>query len=1015
MKSKIIFYILVVTLLSSIGGVGYFAFSSFKQYKEIKNSHIYIDMSQKIHKIIQNINNEKVNSAIYFGTKGQQKSENFTKYQTAVDSTFEDLLRVTKSNSISNSYLSIVQNASKNIIEARSSVDALSGDYDTIFNLVYEKEVSLPLVKIVTNFPNIALKKEIQSYVLLYINTLKNIERIGNEEAFLMYTTLSKHILNDNNIKLLESLLSYDLFPSFSLLSDKKIPKRISFLLHQKRRTIQIDTIRAYILQHSLDGKYSNKSHTIIGKSYALILKQMNKVETILYKKINIKLELYLNKIQKELVQYLLIMFLIFIIFLVLLNMFSASNKEKKTLEILLREMFSQLDTQSQEELNDIIQRGDTIATYRFLIRTTQEAHKSREKALNAEKAKDLFLANMSHEIRTPLNGIVGFTQLLSTTKLDNEQHEFLDIIETSSNNLLTIVNDILDISKIEADKMDIENIPFNPIEILDGAVEAHEIKASDKKITYSTYVDPHLPEIIGDPTKMSQILTNLIGNAMKFTDYQGIVNVNIQKVKENEKDISIRFSIQDNGIGVSEEQKEHIFEAFSQADVSTTREFGGTGLGLTITSKFIELMGGKLEIKSEIKKGSEFYFTLTFEKGKPQEIIKEEFKTLKIGYFKPTEAPHTMVEQNLRRYVEATGASLEEFNSINDNIGQYDAVIADYSLKETRNNITLITNKAKNTILLMYISYSNDAKLLQNTVDSIIYKPLNIIKIARVFNSVLSQDGNERTKEVSIVNYSSHFENAKILLAEDNVINQKLIVKILKKSKMDITIANNGQEAVDLYKKNEYDIILMDIQMPILGGMEATQEIIKWEKETHHKHTPIIALTANALIGDREKYMAIGMDDYLSKPIDLGKLNGMFAKYYTKETPHIETKEVNVQIIDDNKPKETILEEIRPLVLIYSTNPLIYKIHKSSLEKEGYSVGFADTFTLLEEKIENQGYKYICIDSPEITEGFAGVIDVLLELTLTPLIYKNKQNNSSLPQNIQTYGTMDELKEILK
>ena len=655
---------------------------------------------------------------------------------------------------------------------------------------------------------------------------------------------------------------------------------------------------------------------------------------------------------------------------------FGYSSGEKKELAKALRSMAVNLDEDRRFELEEILKNGDTSDIYQFLAKITDEAHEAKEQALEAEKAKDYFLANMSHEIRTPLNGIIGFAQLLKGTKLADEQKDYLDVITTSSDNLLKIVNDILDLSKIKVNKMDVEHISFDLIDTLVKVFEPHETKASAKKIEYNTFIEPNLPPLLGDPTKLSQIMTNLIGNAIKFTDQYGTINVAIEKEEETNKAITIRFSVRDNGIGISEEQQKHIFEPFSQADVSTTRKFGGTGLGLTITSKMIEKMGGKLELISKPGKGSEFYFLLTFEKASSFEKYNDKFKGVTVGYFKEANTPIKTTESNLRKYIEAMGADFDEFNELDSKtIGSYDVIVVDHSYKEVRENIEIFMKASKHIIVLVHIAYSEDVKPIFSKVDSVVYKPLNIVKTFRAFEKIYNPEVAQESykQERKILSAAKSFAGAKVLVAEDNTINQKLIKEILSNANIDVTIANNGKEAIEKFKSSQYDLVLMDIQMPILGGIEATKEILKWEKAEGLEHTPIIALTANALQGDREKYLKAGLDDYLSKPIELNDFNRVLSNYYTPKEPKKnkendtggkkdETEKSHIEIIDN-------LSERKKDVIVCTANSMVYRIHEKALKSLDYETDYADDVDKLLEKTRENRYKYIIIDAKYITE----------------------------------------------
>lgn len=371
---------------------------------------------------------------------------------------------------------------------------------------------------------------------------------------------------------------------------------------------------------------------------------------------------------------------------------------------------------------------------------------KRTEQLKQAEKAKSIFLANMSHEIRTPLNAIVGFVDILKEKNLDEESKKYINIISNSSKMLLNILNDILDLSKIEAGKLTIEKVVFNLEEEILLILDLLRLKAIEKHINLKEEFI-NLPKYVrNDPTRLKQVIMNLLSNAIKFTPE----NKNVY-AKFEYKDNKLFVSIKDEGIGMSPDQAKKIFEPFKQADDSTTRKYGGTGLGVTISKNIVELLGGELKLKTELNKGSEFYFEIPIE------------------------------------------------------------VVDNY--KEEK------------------------------------------IEIKKEFNS-------------------------KVLVVEDNKANQMFLEVVLKKLNLEYEIANNGKEAIEKYKDGKFDIVLMDENMPIMNGIEAVKHIRKYEEENNLKHTPIISVTANALQGDRERFLNAGFDDYLAKPIDLNKLKEILSKF---------------------------------------------------------------------------------------------------------------------------------------
>ena len=613
------------------------------------------------------------------------------------------------------------------------------------------------------------------------------------------------------------------------------------------------------------------------------------------------------------------------------------------------------------------------------------------------EKKPNNFLANMSHELRTPLNGILGFTDILKDTKLDNEQREFISIIQDSSNNLLHIVNDILDFSKVESGKVELENIPFNPIEKFELTIESYSAKVAQKGIELGLYIDPKLPTIIiGDPTKLSQVILNLLSNAIKFTDTNGLVNISIEKVSETAKEIKVKFSVKDSGKGIQEDKLDSIFEAFAQADVSTGREFGGTGLGLSISSQFVELLGGKLEIESKINEGTVFFFTIALQKPahSKSKIISHNFKQT-VGYVIPKEKnPYQEVDKNLEIYVKHTGSKFKTYHK--EDI---------FNLKDTElPNILFINQrytkdeellnkflKLKTKIVLITCTDNKKiSSLYKNKIDNFIFKPINQSKILKILRELKTDVKSTQIKKETHQIQKNRIE---VLVAEDNLINQKLLLNILKNLNLNlnITLANNGLEALNLYKQNTYQIILMDIQMPIMTGLESTQKIVAYEKENQLKHTPIIALTANNLQRDIDNYLKNGMDGYLSKPIQIDKLKNMISQYI-----HIKT---------NNSQKN---------ILLYKETEVAGKIYSAMLQNFGYNVDTYHSEDAFKEQISNEKYQLILFDT-KLSSNIDETITMIQNSKAKYFAFTDNNAYKSYCNTISPNSYGDELKRSLE
>lgn len=531
-----------------------------------------------------------------------------------------------------------------------------------------------------------------------------------------------------------------------------------------------------------------------------------------------------------------------------------------------------------------------------------EKIKKEKDDSIEANKSKSEFLANMSHEIRTPLNGIIGFTELLRGTEIDDDQQEFIDIIEKSSESLLELINNILDLSKIESEKIEIEHIAFNPMEEFENAVEVYGPKAAEKEINIGFFIDPALNQPMkGDPTKIKEVIINLMSNAVKFTPEHGEINVEIKKIPSITPDtINVDFSVSDTGTGIPKEAQETIFEAFKQASSSITRQFGGTGLGLSISYKFIDLMGGKLTLESEEGKGTKFSFQIQFEKMmQVNQSLENKFNKYTIGLMEVFDT-HKTQHLYLKKYLKYYGVNIVSFKTIKnlEQISKQDKISLILIDVEMLTDVELIELKEsmKSGLIKQKVEFIAKAKK-QARLDNlgikytkIIFEPLNDTKLKKTvlknLNKIKKSSTNDSSdEEIDLDNTTNKLEKTtKILIAEDNLINQKLIMKTLSMFGLDMDIANNGEEAVKMRKENNYELIFMDINMPIMNGLEATKAILSWEEINKKPHVPIIALTANAIKGDRERFMQEGMDEYTTKPLKKEEIIQILNQFLNKD-----------------------------------------------------------------------------------------------------------------------------------
>jgi CheY-like chemotaxis protein/nitrogen-specific signal transduction histidine kinase len=526
--------------------------------------------------------------------------------------------------------------------------------------------------------------------------------------------------------------------------------------------------------------------------------------------------------------------------------------------------------------------------------RTENALHAAREQALAASRAKSDFLANMSHEIRTPMNAIIGMTSIvLDEGELDSPERQYLEIVHSSAQALLLVLNDILDFSKIEARKLELERIRFSLRATLNDTLKALALRAHEKGLEYASQVAQTIPDnLVGDPGRLRQVLMNLISNAVKFTD-EGEIVVRVREEAQADDSAVLHFEVSDTGIGISQDKQALIFEAFAQADGSITRRYGGTGLGLTISSLLVELMGGRIWVESEVGRGSTFHFTAKFgvraSTSAARGLVPEEFELAgtRVLVADDNSTSRRILSETLEEWgmravcVDSGAAALDEIAAAHEAGKRFELALIDVQMPrmdgfELAEKIREDNRNADTELILMTMSgqRGDAARCRALAINGYLTKPISQNELYEAIRIVLAGPPDSITLQL-VTKHTVRELRARlsILLAEDNEANRKLATHLLTKRGHRVTAVDDGQKAVDAWEAGEFDLILMDVQMPHLDGMEAAAMIREREAAAGSPRIPIIALTAYAMSGDRERCMAAGMDGYVSKPIDSQKL----------------------------------------------------------------------------------------------------------------------------------------------
>ncbi len=1035
--------IVLLILLSS-----YFFVTSYLNFEKAHALKTVLSNNAYLGNTLVQIGKERGLTALYMGSEGKEFGDSLKKQRTDTDRSFQTLKKnlvvrdtsyiplllklLGENQPIDNGkYQKLLHNLGK-ISGLRKTVDANSKDFKHIFFDGYTKTFATPILDNLSQIDNFVLNTEMSSL----ISTLSQLsiakENSALERGFVAYYMTKKASMSFEEIALwdqfktkanafdLKQVSNPDLHQKLAKIFNAPKAKELLTELAETSSAIQTDVDNGDYAEEAMDW------FALQTQKISLLSKAELITSNALWKKSDTYLQKQLLLLAIATAIWLLSFILAFLGYATTRDI-SRNIKEledvlnKAVDEMKSSEHYLASDTAAIENIELDTHEG-TKEAYRFLETLVDNAKQDKLTALQANEAKSLFLANMSHEIRTPLNGIVGFTEILRSTDLTAEQDEFLSIIDKSSENLLSIINNILDLSKIESNKIEIENIVFDAQEEFESAIETYSVGAAEKNIDLNFYMDPMISKKLkGDPTKIKEILINLLSNAIKFTSHGGEINLEIRKTQaEDDLNPKITFSVQDNGIGMTKDQQSRIFDAFSQADVSVTRKYGGTGLGLTISSQFVELMGGHLELESAKDHGTTFYFSLPLEEITSTDMnYTHAFKNMTIGKYEQ-DVP-TKLDSYLETYFEYFGPTVKHFESVADlkELNDND-VCKSYWIdidKAKQNIMDAIANIDKSKLIVIAnVTSRNKIEEMGISQDNVIFKPVTLSKLKNILSN--SANTTPQLIEEALPTHATKFD-AHILVTEDNIINQKLIKRILEEHGITVDLANNGLESFEKRRNNDYDLLFMDIQMPVMDGIEATHEILDYEEDEEIPHVPIVALTANALKGDRERFLGEGMDEYITKPIETSELLYILNKFLSDKSKTVssegsvlpKTEDKATKTSNKRKKESSHKEEQDSIISLDETPSEDHALDKKILIAKKL---FLES-RVLTKVIDNLGYAYDTLSSVDLLENelALGKYDILFtdEELITDSI---RQSNDNLAI-ITTVNSKEEIQDLIK
>lgn len=1001
----------LITLLPTfilVAAATYLFYNTYINYEKVRAYKIITNNNRYLDNLLVELGRERSISALYLASKKRAYKELLEKQYAKTDraiTLYKNNLFSSNDTYLPKDYLfnetinvdtkkyNILDEQLRTIKAVRSSLKSVAPNNYQKFLASYTNKLTTPVLENLLQINRFSLDVDLNKISKALTNLYISQEYSGLLRDFLVFNIEEKNKISKPTLKQWIHYHTKATLFDPALIGNRNLSHIVeNYLKNSYSDAIEEKFVDVYddIITNATTGNYTTDTlhlFTVLSKHISLYSKTL----AVINNEVKQSLAHYMQKhlLLVALFGLLLAASLLLIIFgqKISKELEKTSSELEASLKRAVKEI-EETDPSAKEELDEIhtidfetskgMRKG-----YQFLEKMIATAKEDKVDAIEANKAKSYFLANMSHEIRTPMNGIIGFAELLKNTKLNDEQREYVTIIEKSSDNLLDIINNILDLSKLESNRVELEHVIFDTAKEIDSTIDTFAVTASERNIELNYYLDPQIsPKLKGDPTKLKEILTNLLNNAMKFTEAGGEIDVEVKKSFKVQDDnrVWIEFIVSDSGIGMSEQQLNRIFQPFVQGDSSINRKYGGTGLGLTITKQYVALLGGELKVESKEGVGSTFYFTL------PIEEIESGAKVYK-GLFSDLDILLYQHDSNNRlvhyikeyfTYFGVTYSTFQNASELKSLIAQNKQAFVLVDLNRADSNLKEELKSINKEHLVIMSTLTNNEALTEYALpnERILFKPIGY---NRFLNTLKTLSHFEEPQEAQAPTIHAKYYG-KALVAEDNIINQKLIVNILKGFGLTVDVANNGKEAVDKRKSvNDYDLIFMDIQMPVMGGIEATQDIKKFEKENGLTKVPVIALTANALKGDRERLLEEGLDEYISKPIEMAELLYILHKFLShKSSIQLDTLENQKKSTQEEKPVEKIAAEKSDTqtqeskeakkVLIAKKFPLSNKILSTLMASLGVEHDVLEVEEKIAHKIANQEYDILFTDEELLT-----------------------------------------------